>query len=137
MSEEPKVERSIADELGKLGKQVADAIKGAWESEDRKKLQVEITEGMQKFGAQVTEALDKASDSETAKELREKVEKVAADIREKGVVDDIRQGILTGLDTLNKELGKLVEKLEPKPAAEASATPEAPAEPKAPVEPQA
>jgi len=130
MSEELKGERNIADELSKLGKQVADAIKTAWESEDRKKLQGEITEGLQKFGAQVTEALDKASESDTAKELRVKAEKVAADMREKGVVEDVRKGILTGLDTLNKELGKLVEKLESKPAAETPAAPETPAEPK-------
>ena len=63
--------------------------------------------------------MEKASDSDTAKELRVKAEKVAADIREKGVVEDVRQGILTGLDTLNKELSKLVEKLESKPVAEA------------------
>ena len=139
MSEEPKVERNIADELNRLGKQVADAIKAAWESEDRKKLQSELTDGFQKFGAQVTEAMDKASESETAKELRVKAEKVAADIRDRGVVDDVRKGILTGLDTLNRELSKLVEKLESKPAAEAPEAPEAPAGPphrKLPPEPK-
>ncbi len=127
MSEEPKVERNIADELGKLGKQVADAIKAAWESEDRKKLQSEIAEGFQKFGKEVSEAAEKASESETAKELREKAEKVVEEIRESDVVEDVRKGILIGLDALNRELGKLLEKLEPKPAAEAPAEAEAPA----------
>ncbi len=56
MSEETHVEKNIADELNKLGKQVADAIKAAWESEDRKKLQNEITEGLQKFGDQIIHA---------------------------------------------------------------------------------
>lgn len=136
MSEEPKVERNIADELNKLGKQVADAIKAAWESEDRKKLQTEIAEGMQKFGAQVTEAIDKAGESEAAKELREKAEKVVEDLRESDVVEEVRKGILTGLDALNQELGKLLAKLEPKPAAEAPVEP-APAagpEPETPAE---
>lgn len=132
MSEEQKVERNIADELNKLGKQVADAIKAAWESEDRKKLQSELTDGLQKFGAQVTEAMDKASESETAKELRVKAEKMATDIRDRGVVEDVRKGILTGLDTLNRELSKLVEKLESKQPTEAPEAPEAPAEPAAP-----
>ncbi len=143
MAEEPKVERNIADELSKLGTQVADAIKAAWESEDRKKLQTEITEGVQKFGVQVTEALDKASESETAKDLREKAEKVVEDLRESDVVEDVRKGILTGLDALNRELGKLLAKLEAKPAAPAAppvepappATPEpASPEPEAPAE---
>ena len=59
MSEEPKVEgRSITEELGKLGKQMADAIKAAWESEDRKKLQAEILDGLQKFGDEVAQPVD-------------------------------------------------------------------------------
>jgi hypothetical protein len=137
MSEEPKAEKSIADELSKLGKQMADAIKAAWESDDRKKLQVEITEGLEKFGTQVSEALDNAGKSETAQELRVKAERVVTDVREKGVVEDMRKGILSGLDAINKELGKLVEKLETKPAAEAPVAPEAAAEPEAPAEPAA
>lgn len=130
MSEEQKTERTIVDELGKLGKQVADAIKAAWESEDRKKLQGEIAEGFQKFGQEVNQAVEKANESETAKELREKAEKVIEDIRESDVVEEARKGILTGLDALNRELGKLLEKLESKPAAPAAPeAPEPPAEP--------
>ncbi len=125
MSEEPKVERrTITDELSKLGKQMADAIKAAWESDDRKKLQAEITEGLRKFGDEVAEALDKAGQSDTAKDLRVKAEQVSADMREKGVVEDVRKGIISGLDVLNKELGKLVEKLEPKARSEGEAAAE-------------
>ena len=140
MSEDPKVEgRTITDELSKLGKQMADAIKAAWESDDRKKLQTEITEGLQKFGDEVAEALDKAGQSDTAKDLRVKAEKVSADMREKGVVEDVRKGIISGLDALNKELGKLVEKLEPKakPEGAAAAEAEVPAETAAPEAPAA
>jgi hypothetical protein len=141
MSEEPKAEgRTITDELSKLGKQMADAIKAAWESDDRKKLQAEITEGLRKFGDEVAEALDKAGQSDTAKELRVKAEQVSADMREKGVVEDVRKGIISGLDVLNKELGKLVEKLEPKATPEgesAAGTPDEPAAPEAPDAPEA
>ncbi len=135
MSEEPKTEKSITDELAKLGKQVADAIKAAWESDDRKKLQNEITDGLEKFRVQVSEALDHAGQSQTAQDFRVKAEKVVTDARETGVVEDIRKGILAGLDTINKELGKLVEKLETKPGAEAPAEPEAAEAPEPPAEP--
>jgi predicted GNAT superfamily acetyltransferase len=142
MSEEPKVEgRSITEELGKLGKQMADAIKAAWESEDRRKLQAEILDGLQKFGDEVTVAFDKAGQSDTAKDLRVKAEKVVVDVRASAVAEDVRKGIISGLDVLNAEMSKLVEKLEPKPAPsdEAPVEPEAPAEPtepEAPVEPE-
>jgi hypothetical protein len=138
MSEEPKVEgRSIVDELSKLGQQMAQAIKAAWESDDRKKLQAEILDGLQKFGDEVTEALDKAGQSETAQELRGKAEKVATDVRASSVAEDVRKGVISGLDVINAELGKLVEKLEPKakPTDEAAAEPEAPVAPEAPEAP--
>ena len=134
MSEEPKVEgRSITEELSKLGKQMADAIKAAWESDDRKKLQAEILDGLQKFGDEVSEALDKAGQSETAQDLRVKAEKVATDVRTSAVAEDVRKGVISGLDVLNTELSKLVEKLEPKagPSDEAPVEPEAPAGPPA------
>ncbi len=134
MSEEPKAERSIADELSKLGKQLAEAVKAAWESEDRKKLQAEIAEGFQKLSQEVGAAVEKASESEAARELREKAEKVVEEIREADVVEEVRKGILVGLEALNRELGKLLEKLESAPAPK---EPEAPAEPSAPVEPPA
>ena len=56
-----------------------------------------------------------------------------------GVVEDVRKGIISGLDVLNVELSKLVEKLEPKATSsdEAPAVPEAPAEPAAPEPPAA
>jgi hypothetical protein len=138
MSEEPKVEgRSITEELSKLGKQMADAIKAAWESDDRKKLQAEILDGLQKFGDEVTVALDKAGKSETAQDLRVKAEKVAVDVRASAVAEDVRKGIISGLDVLNAEMSKLVEKLEPKPAPVEPEAPAEPVEPETPAEPEA
>ena len=112
MTEEQRPERNIADELSKLGKQMADAIKGGWESEDRVRLQSEISEGLQKLGDEVGEAMRRASSSETAQHLRTQAEKVVEDVRESDVTAEIRKGLLAGLESLNRELGKLLAKLE-------------------------
>ena len=117
MSEEPKVDRNIADELGKLGQQVANAAKAVWESEERRKLQAELTRGVEKFSQELSATLDKAAESEEAKALRVKAEKVVEEVREADVIDEIRKGILSGLEVLNRELGKLVEKLDITPDA--------------------
>lgn len=117
MSEEPKVERSIADELGKLGQQVANAAKAAWSSEERRKLQAELTRGVEKLSQELNAVLSEAAQRDEIKELRARAEKVAAEAREADVVEDIRKGILNGLEALNRELGRLVEKLEAAPAA--------------------
>lgn len=112
MGEEPKVERGIADELERLGQQLATAAKAAWESDERKKLQSEITTGMQRFGQEVGTAFEKATTSDQAKELRTRAEKVAVDVQKTDIVEEVRKGILVGLEAINRELGKLLERLE-------------------------
>ena len=131
----PGAEKSIVDELARLGKQVADGVKAAWESEDRRKIQSDVTEGLQKFGQEISDAFEKAAESEQAKEVRTKTVKLADEVAKSDVVGEVRKGILTGLDAVNRELGKLLERLESKPGAEtpvegAPVVNEPPAEPK-------
>lgn len=112
MNEERHTEKNITDELSRLGQQMADAIHAAWESEDRKKLQSEISEGLKKFSDQVSEALDKAGKSDAAHQVKTQAQKVAAEVKESDVTEEVRRGFLTGLEALNHELSKLLAKLE-------------------------
>ena len=107
---------TITDELSKMGKLVAQAIQAAWESDERKKLEAEVVDGLRKFGDEVSSATKKAGESDTAKQIKTQAEKVAADMQEKDVAADIRKGLISGLEVINIELGKLVERLEPKKA---------------------
>jgi hypothetical protein len=113
-----QTERSIADELAKMGAQIAAAAKTAWDSEERKKLQSEISTGAQRFGHELSAAVTKATESDQAKELKTRATKVAEDVQKTDVVDEVRKGILVGLEAINRELGKLLERLETKPEAE-------------------
>ncbi len=138
MAEEPRSETSIADELDKMGRLVAQAVRSAWESEDRKKLTAEVVEGLRKFSDQVSTTAQKASESDAAKQIKDQAEKLAAEVKEKDVTEEVRKGLLAGLEVVNQELGKLVERLEKQPApGEPAAAPETPAEPaaEAPEEP--
>ena len=123
MSEGSGEEKTISSELSRLGQQVAEAINKAWESEDRKKLQSEVTTGLESFGSQVSEALRKASDSEAASQIRDQTDKVVTQVRQSDVTGEVRKGLIAGLEVLNRELGKLVERLEVPP--QESAPPEA------------
>jgi len=142
MAEDTPGEKTIVEELSKLGKQMGDALRAAWESEDRKKLQAEIVEGMQQFGNEVGEAAKKAGESDAAKQLKTQAEKVAGDVKSNEVTGAVRKSMIGGLEVLNQELGKLLERLEAKPAAgtpaePAAEGPEAPAEAAGPPEPPA
>jgi hypothetical protein len=112
MSDESKQERSVSDELNRLGQQFSEVIRTTWESEDRKRIQSEIIEGLKRFGDEVTGALNKVAESDTGKQVTTQTEKVIADVKESGLAEDVRKGLLQGLDALNRELGKLSEKLE-------------------------
>lgn len=132
MTDQPRTPSTITDELSKMGKLVAQAFQSAWESEERKKLEAEFSEGLRKFSDEVTTAAKKASESDAAKQLKVQAEKVAAEVKERDVAEEIRKGLLIGLEAINVELGKLVERLEPKKAPEPPA--ETPAEPAPPAE---
>jgi hypothetical protein len=120
MAEVTGEEKSISSEFARLGKQVADAINVAWQSEDRKKLQAEVTSGLDSFGAQVSEAMRKASESDAATQIRDETEKVVTQIRESDVTGEVRKGLIAGLEVLNRELGRLVERLEVTPSPSAA-----------------
>ncbi|MGE5601954.1 MAG: hypothetical protein ACM30E_02825 [Nitrososphaerales archaeon] len=114
IGEEPQAERSIADELAKLGQQLATAAQKAWESDERKRLQNEITTGVQRLGQELSGAMSKAAESDQAKELKTRATKVAEDVQKTDVIDEVRKGLLVGLEAINRELGKLLERMEPK-----------------------
>jgi hypothetical protein len=125
VSEEPRAESSIADELAKLGQQLATAAQKAWDSEERKRLQNEITTGVQRFGQELQAAVNKAAESEQAKELKTRATKVADDVQKTDVIDEVRKGLLVGLEAINRELGKLLERMETKPGETEVAAPPA------------
>jgi hypothetical protein len=124
MTEEPQVdetrdektttERSIADELAKLAQQLSAAARTAWESEDRKRLQNEIATGVQRFGQEISNAANKAVESDQAKELKTRATRVADDFQKTDVIEEVRKGLLVGLEAINRELSKMLERIEPK-----------------------
>jgi hypothetical protein len=128
MAEEGRPTTNITDELSRLGNQVAEALRLAWESEERKRLQTEVVEGMQKFTAELDTAVKRASESEKTKRIVNQTQEVFVKAQQSEVADDVREGLLTGLQSLNRELGRLLERLDAgKPAG--VVPPEAPAAP--------
>jgi len=133
MANEPRATTNISDELNKMGKLISQAVETAWESEERKRLEAEIVEGLRKFSDEFSAAAKKASQSESIQQIKTQAEKVAVEVKERDIVEDVRKGLLSGLAIVNDELGKLVERLETKPAARATQVPEPPAAPEPPV----
>lgn len=135
MANEPRT-TNISDELNKMGKLISQAVEAAWESEERKRLETEIIEGLRKFSDEFSTAAKKARQSEPVQQIKTQAEKVAVEMKERDIVEDVRKGLLSGLTIVNEELGKLVERLDVKQAPAAPQAPETPTAPETPEPPQ-
>ncbi len=102
-------EFDVIDELKNLGRQFAEALDAAWNSEERQRIEGEVREGVHSFVDEVDKVFREAKESETA----EKVKKEAAGAKEKVGSSDIGQkavgGFVMGLRWLSDELGNLAD----------------------------
>jgi phenylalanyl-tRNA synthetase alpha subunit len=105
-----KAERgSVADELQSLGKQVAETLKTAWESEERHKIEAEVKEGVRSFANEIDKVIREARESQAAQRVREEASDVKVKVKSGEVSDKARGGLVQGLRWLSEELGKLAD----------------------------
>jgi len=116
MSEEQATQETppvgdFAEEFQRLGKQLAEAARAAWESETSRKAQAQIRDGLKEMARQLDEAARKIQSSEETHKLRAQAGRVVEAARQSDVAEEMRQGLLTGLRDLNAALEKAIEKL--------------------------
>jgi hypothetical protein len=111
-TEEPQAGDQLVDELHSLGQQLVTAVKALWESEESRKLRQEIGDGFVELGHQLDEAIKSAQESEAAQEFKESVKETVDKARESDVSGKVQENLVTGLQKLNAELGKVVDSLE-------------------------
>jgi len=132
MSEEQKPQRSpVVEELNELGKKLGDALRTLLDSPQRQEIEEDVREGLQTVVSEINEALTKARSTEVARDVEQQAGKVIDAVRASKVTEEARAGLFKGLQTLNTELDKLVERLqtktEPEPEPEPEPAPEPPA----------
>jgi hypothetical protein len=105
--EQPKPTGDIAAEFRQLGQNLADLLRGAWESEDRKKIQQEIETGLNDLGASLKKAGQDFTQSPTGQTLKSDVEDLRQRIKSGEVEAKVRSEIINALRTVNEELKKI------------------------------
>lgn len=103
----------VTAELKDLGRQFAETIKTAWNSEERQKLEREIREGITSFVGEVDKVIREAKDSPTAERVREEATQVKTKVESSDIGRKTRGGIVQGLHWLSEELGKLANNFTP------------------------
>lgn len=112
--ETPKTEETpsndVLDELREMGKNLRDALQGAWDSEERKKLQKEIEDGLTEVSNSLTQVVTDFKNSPTGQTLKSDVTDFQERVRTGEVETKVRGEILDALRTVNTELRKISKK---------------------------
>ncbi len=116
VEEEPTkadVGKDVVAEFKNLGRQFAETLQTAWNSEERVRLETEIREGMQSFVKEVDRVFQEAKDSPVVERVRTEAVDVKNKVETSDVGNKTRKGIVQGLQWMSEELGKLATKFTP------------------------
>jgi hypothetical protein len=97
----------IADELRMLGKNLKDALKSAWESDERKKLEDEIRTGLADLGVTLNEAASDFKQGQTGQQLKEDINDFRRRARSGEVSTKVHDELINALRMANSELTKM------------------------------
>lgn len=113
-----KARVDIASEFQKLGRQFAETLQSAWDSEERKRVEKEVREGMKSFVDEVDQVIREVKSSETTSKIKGEAEELKTRVETTDIGQRARQGIVQGLRWLSEELGQLANQFNPpeKPA---------------------
>lgn len=112
-AEKEAATQDVATALGELGRQFAETVQAAWNSQERKEFEREVQEGVRHFGDEVNKALREARESRTTQRLREEAEDVRTQVESGEVTRRARTGLVDGLEWLSQELARLAEQFTP------------------------
>ena len=106
----------IGEQLNELGKNLREALRTAWESDERRKLQMDIEDGLANLRDSLNEAAKEFSNSQTGQNLKEDVKDLHERWQTGEVGSKVRSEVAEALRTVNKELQKTSSKNPPPPS---------------------
>ena len=108
-------EGDIGEQLNELGKNLRDALRTAWESDERRKLQQDIEIGLVNLRDSLNQASNEFTTSQTGQTLKADVKNLNERWKTGEVGSKVRTEIADALRTVNEELQKTVRKNPPTP----------------------
>src|SRR5687768_4528306 len=99
-------EGDLSSELERLGQNLKEAAKAAWESEESRKLQGELKTGIAALEAGLAQAAMEAASSNMGQRVRAEVDELGQRVKSGEVEQRLRKDLLSALRTVNGELQK-------------------------------
>ena len=106
MTDNSKPEENLEDEFRNLGQNLVEALRTAWDSPERKKLQQEIGNGLTELNATLKKEFDDFDSSETGQRLKSDVENLRQRVRSGEAEAKVRSELLNALRIANEEIRK-------------------------------
>ena len=117
MSEAQNPQDDIRIEFRRLGRNLIEALRNAWENAERQKLQREIEEGLSEFADAMKEEAKKFEESQTGQQLKSELSDLKERLHNGEVQETVREEILKALRVINLELDKATKEWKEKDAA--------------------
>ena len=116
MSENPNPQPDLTDQFRELGENIKSFFQSAWESEESQKLRQELKNGLNELGKATNEAVDEFKASESGQKFKAEADEFINRVETGEVEAKARDEISKVLTFINSELGKLNQKVAPKPS---------------------
>jgi len=113
MAENEIPDENLSDEFRALGLNLVNALRTAWESPERKKLQAELEEGLSGLAATLSSEIENFQESETGQRLRSDAAELRNKVRDNKTEKKIRDELIKTLHIVNTELENTAQRWSP------------------------
>lgn len=103
----------VADEFKRLGRQFANALEAAFNSEEARRIETEVRAGMKSFADEVEKAFHQAKESPAATRMKEEAAGAKERVESGEFARKTQEGMVSGLRWLSTELDKLATQFTP------------------------
>jgi type I site-specific restriction-modification system R (restriction) subunit len=106
----PSSSGNIADEFNQLGQNLLQALRMAWESDERKKLQQEMETGLNDMVKSLKQAGNEFAQSPAGQNIKTEFDDFRQRVESGEVETKVRSEVLSALQTVNAELKRVMQK---------------------------
>jgi hypothetical protein len=110
MTDDPRPEGNLEDEFQVLGKNLVAALRAAWDTPERKRVQEELISGLNGLGSSIKHEADNLAGSPAGQQIKNGVEQVGERLRSAETQDKVRLELLNALKAANTELQKVIDR---------------------------
>jgi soluble cytochrome b562 len=108
-----QAEPDLIEEMKNLGRQFAEALRSAWNSQERQKIETEVREGLDVFVGELDKAFKELRDSDAAQKAKQEVNQVKGKVEGAELGRKTKTAMAEGLRWLSEEFGNLANQFTP------------------------